>query len=158
MRKNLANLLLKEMKSNEDIYLITGDLGYGLWDDIRDTYPSKFFNVGSSELVMMGIAIGMAMEGKIPFVYSITPFAICRPYEMIRNYLNHEKIPVNILGGGRDRDYGHLGFSHWADDDRAIMKTFTNIKTYHPNNIDELESNFKLIINSKVPTYLNLKK
>ena len=158
MRKDLAKLLLEEMRVNEDIYLITGDLGYGLWDDIRDTFPDRFFNVGSSEMVMMGTAIGLAMEGKVPFVYSITPFALYRPYEMIRNYVNHEKIPVNILGGGRDRDYGYLGFSHWADDDRELMKPFKNISTYHPTTLEDLENTFKLIIKGQFPSYLNLKK
>jgi transketolase len=158
MRRDLAKLLLDEMSVNEDIYLITGDLGYGLWDSVRDTFPDRFFNVGSSEMVMMGTAIGLAMEGKIPFVYSITPFAIYRPYEMIRNYLNHESIPVNILGGGRDRDYGYLGFSHWADDDKELMKPFTNIKMYHPETEDELKNNFRSIINDRTPSYLNLKK
>lgn len=158
MRRDLAKLLLEEMRVNEDIYLITGDLGYGLWDVIRDTFPDRFFNVGSSEMVMMGTAIGLAMEGKIPFVYSITPFALYRPYEMIRNYINHENIPVNILGGGRDRDYGYLGFSHWAEDDKELMKPFKNITTYHPTTIEDLESTFKVIIEDKSPSYLNLKK
>jgi transketolase C-terminal domain/subunit len=57
---------------------------------------------------MMGTAVGMAMEGKIPIVYSITPFAIYRPFELIRNYLSHEQIPVKIVGGGRDKQYGYL--------------------------------------------------
>lgn len=100
MRKLLADLLLKEMEINPDIYLITGDLGYGLWDKIRDKFKDRFYNVGSSEMVMMGMGIGLAMDGKIPFVYSITPFALYRPFEMIRNYMNHESIPVKILGGG----------------------------------------------------------
>ena len=71
MRRTFASLLHQEMEHNQDIHLITGDLGYGLWDSIRDTYPERFHNVGSSEMVMMGMAIGLAMEGKIPFVYSI---------------------------------------------------------------------------------------
>ena len=99
MRRLFAKLLQEEMKKNEDIHLITGDLGYGLWDKIRDDFPTRFHNVGSSEMVMMGMGIGLAMEGKIPYVYSITPFAIYRPFEMIRNYLDHEGIPVNIICG-----------------------------------------------------------
>jgi transketolase len=158
MRKNFAELLYNEMQVNKDIYLITGDLGYGLWDKIRDTFPDRFFNVGSSEMAMMGMAIGLAMEGKIPFVYSITPFAIYRPFEMIRNYLDHEKIPVNIVGGGRDKDYGYLGFSHWAEDDKKIMQSFDNLRIMHPLNVDELQLNFNEIINTRNPTYLNLKK
>jgi transketolase len=106
-RKLFAKLLFDEMAINEDVYLITGDLGYGLWDSIRDAYPDRFYNVGSSEMAMMGMGVGLAMEGKIPYVYSITPFAIYRPFEMIRNYLDHEQIPVNIIGGGRDKDYGY---------------------------------------------------
>jgi transketolase len=76
MRKQFAKLLF-EMKwiENKDIsILITGDLGYGLWDEIKNTYPDRFHNVGSSEMAMMGMAIGLAMDNKVPYVYSITPF------------------------------------------------------------------------------------
>jgi transketolase len=158
MRKKFASLLYSEMLKNEDIYLITGDLGYGLWDNIRDSCPDRFFNVGSSEMVMMGIGIGLALENKIPFVYSITPFAIYRPFEMIRNYLDHENIPVNVIGGGRDRDYGYLGFSHWAEDDKRIMSSFKNIRTIHPTSDEELKIQFDEIINNPKPTYMNLRK
>ena len=158
MRKDFSKLLHTEMCSNPDIYLITGDLGYGLWDAIQKDFPDRFFNVGSSEMVMMGVGIGLAMEGKIPFLYSITPFAIYRPFEMIRNYLNHEKIAVNIIGGGRGKDYGYLGFSHWAEDDKKIMSTLENIRMLHPETKEELPSILSEIIKSPMPTYLNLKK
>jgi transketolase len=158
MRRDLAKLLFDEMKLNPDIYLITGDLGYGLWDDIMNEYPDRFFNVGSSEMAMMGMAIGLAMEGKIPFVYSITPFAIYRPFEMIRNYINHENIPVKILGGGRDDEYGYLGFSHWASEDIAALNVFENLIKFKPHTQEELESAFKFAINENKPTYINLKK
>ena len=158
MRRELAKLLFDEMGLNPNIYLITGDLGYGLWDSIRDTYPNRFFNVGSSEMAMMGMAIGLAMEGKIPFVYSITPFAIYRPFEMIRNYINHENIPVKILGGGRDEEYGYLGFSHWASEDIAALNVFENLIKFKPRTQEELENAFKFAINENKPTYINLKK
>jgi transketolase len=158
MRREFAKLLLNEMKSNPDIYLITGDLGYGLWDEIKDTFPDRFFNVGSSEMAMMGIGIGLAMEGKIPFVYSITPFAIYRPFEMIRNYINHENTPVRILGGGRNEDYGYLGFSHWASEDISVMNLFENITSFKPNTIEELESSFQYSIQNNTPIYINLKR
>jgi len=64
MRRDFAKMLHREMSTNPDIYLITGDLGYGLWDQVRDDYPDRFFNVGSSEMAMMGMAIGLAMERK----------------------------------------------------------------------------------------------
>ena len=158
MRKQLAKLLLNEMQSNPNIYLITGDLGYGLWDDIMNTFPDRFFNVGSSEMAMMGMGVGLAMEGKIPYVYSITPFAIYRPFEMIRNYLDHEGIAVNVIGGGRDKDYGYLGFSHWSEDDKRIMSSFDNVKTSHPETDQELLEEFQYSLIKEKATYINLKR
>jgi transketolase len=158
MRKTFAQLLYNKMLTNLDIYLITGDLGYGLWDKVKDDYPDRFYNVGSSEMAMMGAAIGLAMEGKIPYVYSITPFAIYRPFEMIRNYLDHENIPVNIIGGGRDKDYGYLGFSHWSHDDKKIMGVFDNIKSFWPENENELLDCFQYSLKKNQPTYINLKR
>lgn len=158
MRKHFAKLIHDKMATNPDIHVISGDLGYGLWDNIRDDYPDRFHNVGSSEMAMMGMAIGLAMEGKIPYVYSITPFAIYRPFEMIRNYLDHENIPVNIIGGGRDKDYGYLGFSHWSEDDKRIMSVFDNVKTIHPEDLEDLANAVKFSLTRKHPTYINLER
>lgn len=158
MRKLFAQLLHAAMATNPKIYLITGDLGYGLWDSIRDGYPERFYNVGSSEMAMMGAAIGLAMEGKIPYVYSITPFAIYRPFEMIRNYVDHERIPVNIIGGGRDKDYGYLGFSHWSHDDKRIVNVFDNIKSVWPDSQDEVRDVFNQSLTQQYPMYINLSR
>ena len=158
MRKEFVEMLYNEMKTNEDIYVITGDLGYGLFDKISVEFPDRFFNVGSAEMAMMGMAVGLAMEGKIPFVYSITPFAIYRPFEMIRNYVDHENIPVNIIGGGRDQDYGYLGFSHWAEDDKKIMTQFSNIANAWPETVEHLNECMQYCLSRAHPTYINLKR
>lgn len=158
MRKQFAELLFEEMAINKDIYVITGDLGYGLWDKIKDTYSDRFYNVGSSEMAMMGMGVGLAMEGKIPFVYSITPFAIYRPFEMIRNYLDHEQIPVNIVGGGRNQDYGYLGFSHWSEDDVKFMTRFESVKSFWPHTDLDLKEALKFSLTKERATYINLKR
>ena len=98
------------------------------------------------------------MEGKIPVVYSITPFLLYRPFEFIRNYVDHEKIAIKLVGGGRNKDYGYLGFSHWAEEDKQVMKIFKNITVKHPDSIEEMEECFKLINDKKTPLYLNLKR
>ena len=156
MRKQFAEFLHGEMSNNQKIVLLTGDLGYGLWDKIKIDYPDRFYNVMSSEQLMVGAAVGLAMEGFIPIVYSITPFTIYRPFELLRNYLNHENIPVKIVGGGRDKDYGYLGFSHWAEEDIKVLSTLENIQLFKPKNLtDKLCKEF--LYNQK-PSYLNLKR
>ena len=156
MRKEFASFLHGEMSYNEKIVLLTGDLGYGLWDQIKIDYPDRFYNVMSSEQLMIGSAVGLAMEGFIPIVYSITPFVIYRPFELLRNYLDHEKISVKLVGGGRDKDYGYLGFSHWAEEDIKVLSTLKNIKLFKPKKLKE--KTCKDFLYNKQPSYLNLSR
>ena len=91
MRGWFAYYLHKQMSKNNKIWIITGDLGYKMWDQIRIDFPDRFINTGAAEQAMMGIACGLALEGKIPIVYSISTFLLYRPFETIRNYINQEK-------------------------------------------------------------------
>ena len=156
MRKNFASFLHNEMAQDERIVLLTGDLGYGLWDRIKIDYPDRFYNTLSSEQLMLGAGIGLAMDGKIPVVYSITPFVIYRPFELIRNYLDHECIPVKLVGGGRNKDYSYLGFSHWAEEDVSILSNFKNLEIYKPEGSDD--SIYRDFLFNNKPSYLNLSK
>ena len=156
MRKAFAANLLTMMGQNDSIVLITADMGYGLWDAVRDTYPDRFFNVGSAEQLMIGTATGMALEGRIPVCYSITPFALYRPFEFIRNYLHFEKTPVKIVGGGRNKDYGYLGYTHWADEDIKVMSTLDNIVLFKPETEEDMVHLMHHFINNGLPSYMNL--
>ena len=156
MRHEFAKLLLSEMEVNDKIFLLTGDLGYGLFDEIINKFPNRFLNVGSSEQLMIGIAIGLYYESFIPICYSITPFLIYRPFELLRTYVNHENIPIKLVGGGRNKDYLTLGFSHWAEDDVKIMKNLENIIIYKQESIDK--NMFNKFIYSNTPNYMNLRR
>jgi len=144
------------MQKNPNIYLVTGDLGYKQFDQIKKDFPNRFINCGASEQSMVGIGVGLALEGKIPVCYSITPFLLYRPFEWIRNYLDHEKIPVILVGSGRDKDYEHDGFTHWAEEDKDVMKLFKNIEVYWPETKEEIPELLYKVIDNKKPTYLNL--
>lgn len=158
MRRAFADALLTKMGENENIVLISADMGYGLWDKVRDTYPTRFFNVGSAEQLMVGCAAGMAMEGKIPVCYSITPFAIYRPFEFIRNFMQYENLPIKIAGGGRNRDYGYLGFTHWAEEDIAVLSNLPNVVLFKPDTeVDMVNLVHHYLFNGR-PSYMNLVK
>jgi transketolase len=156
MRKKFSTLLFDSMAIDHNINLITADLGFGILDKIQSSYPDRFFNTGAAEQLMIGIGIGMAENKKIPICYSITPFLLYRPFELLRNYINYEKIPVKLVGAGRDKDYNHDGISHWAEDDEDILKCLPNIQIYKPmteNNLIDILPEF--LYNNK-PSYLNL--
>ena len=158
MRKLLSRLLEESMLADDKIYLLTGDLGFGVITEIRDRMPDRVINVGSSEQLMLGAAVGMAHNNLIPICYSITPFLIFRPYEFIRNYLNHEQTAVKLLGMGRGKDYGHLGFSHWADDDVDALNVFDKIVKFRPCSDSELESVWQNFLYNNQPSYINVKR
>jgi len=158
MRRYFADLLHEKMTVNKKIWVITGDLGYKLWDQIRIDYPDRFVNVGAAEQTMVGVGIGLALEGKIPFVYSITTFLLYRPFESIRNYINHERIPVKLIGSGRNKDYYHDGFSHWAEEDRKIMKILKNINSRWPEKNEEIPDLIDEMLKNNSPYYINFRK
>ena len=88
----------------------------------------------------------------------MTPFLIYRPFEVIRNYLERDQIPVKLCGAGRDKDYDWLGWSHWAVDDRAHMSGFENIVKIWPEDAQETQALFNQIIYDKKPYYVNLSR
>ena len=157
MRKEFARLLHQAMDKNSKIYLITADLGYGVLDDIFRDFPERAVNVGASEQLMIGFAVGLAHAGFEPVCYSISSFLLYRPFELIRLYLNHEGARVKLVGSGRDKDYDHDGYTHWSEDDLAVCKAaFPHVQVYKPQKLTEEIVN-EFLIQSK-PSYLNLSR
>lgn len=158
MRYQLAQILHTKMQEDKRIWVVTGDLGHKLWDKIRADFPDRFLNTGASEQAMMGLGVGLALKGCIPILYSITPFLIYRPFETIRNYIHHEKIPVKLIASGRGQDYENEGFSHWAEEDHEVMKILSNIEAHWPEENHELERLANQMLKSPKPWYINLKR
>lgn len=158
MRKTFAEELHKQMKINKNIWVVTGDLGYKMFDSIRMSYPERFINAGASEQAMVDLSIGLALKGKIPVVYSISTFLLYRPFESLRNYVHYEKIPVKLIASGRDKDYSHDGISHWALEDRETLKILSNIKAFWPEDKKEIPQLVSRMLASPSPWYLNLKR
>jgi len=146
------------MDQDPRIWLLSGDLGFGVLDAARNSHPDRFCNVGAAEQLMLGTAVGLAHSGMIPVCYSITPFVIFRPYEYLRNYLDHELCPVKLVGAGRGQDYGHLGFSHWADDAGRALDVFPNIQQFLPESVVDLDIQWQQYLYSGKPAYLNLRR
>ncbi len=158
MRGWFAYELHKQMAKDERIWLLVGDLGYKAFDYIKRDFPERFMNCGAAELSMVDIAVGLALNSKVPFVYSITTFLLYRPFEAIRNYVNHEKIPVKLIGSGRNKDYIHDGISHWAEEDKKIMQIFNNIEARWPQTFEEIPEVVDEMIKDNKPWYVNLRR
>ena len=164
MRNEFAAELHKQMAKNKDIWLVTADLGFGLWDKIRTDYPDRFINVGAAEQAGADICVGLSLSGKIPFFYSITTFLLYRPFETLRTYINRENLPVKLVGSGRDKDYHIDGISHDASDAKQIFghaSILSNIKDFWPQTDKEAIENLERMLNFffiKKPCFISLRR
>ncbi len=159
MRKEFIHELVKQARIDKDIYLLTGDLGFGTLDEFRDTFPDRFINVGAAECQLIGMTVGLALAGKRPFCYSITPFLIYRPFEAIHLYLDHDKINVKLIGSGVPGSYAHEGYTHNSDDAEKILKTMPNIEQYWPDDEgEEIDKLVKYLVESDTPAFVGLSR
>jgi transketolase len=149
MRQAFAQQLKEKMKQDSRIWVVLGGVGYGLWEE-----GGQVINCEASEVAAVDIAVGLALEGMIPFVYCITPH-LYRAFEQTRNYLDHESIPVKLVGVGRGRSYGNLGFSHWAEDVERVFGLFPNIKQYYPEKLN-IQSMVDEVVSNNLPCFISL--
>ena len=158
MRRAFFRELHKQMTIDTNIIALTGDLGYGGFDQIRKDYPDRFINCGASEQAMLDMAVGIALSGKKPFVYSITNFLVYRPFETLRTYINAENIPVILCASGRDKDYVHDGISHQSEDVKPILDCLPNITQHYPMDKEEIPDLLQKLVDATTPQFISLKR
>lgn len=158
MRKKFFEDLYSYMSKDQKIWSLTGDLGFGGFNSIIQDYPDRFINCQAAEFSMMSVACGLSLEQKIPVVYSIGTFLIYRPFEIIRTYIDYEKIPVKLVCSGRDKDYEHDGISHWMHDIKPHLDLFKNIKQYWPESESEMSSMMEDFLYNNSACFLSLKR
>ena len=154
MRKRFGEVISKLADKNENIIIIVADIGYGVFDDFREKYPDRFINMGICEQSIISVASGMALEGLQPWVYTITPFLIERPFEQVKLDINQQNVNVNLVGYA---DYPALGPTHSEINAKEMMKLFNNIESFFPSDGDETEKMILEAYERKGPTFTSLK-
>lgn len=155
-RGYFSKALHDEMSKDESIYLILVDLGFATFDSIKRDFPNRVICTGASEQAACGIAVGLALEGKKPFLYTITSFFL-RCAETLSLYIDHEKAPVRLCGAGRDDDYKDDGISHHAGKAQDFVYTL-GIKEYYPETKEEVTDIIKKMVEEDRPSFISLKR
>ena len=154
MRKEFGRFMVEVASKDEKVVLIVGDIGYMIFDEFISKYPERFFNFGVCEQSMISAASGMALEGLKPYVYTITPFLIERPFEQIKLDINEQKCNVKLVGYA---DYPTQGPTHAEINAESLMKLFKNIKSYFPKDKEEAMNAFNKDHMSEKPCYISLR-
>jgi transketolase len=139
MRNAFSEALYQEATKNPKIHIVVADISpAGSMNKLRDQYPKRFINVGVAEQVMIGIAAGMALKGLQPFAYTIATFTLYRPFEMVRDDLCYQNLPVTIVGMGAGVTYSTLGGTHHTMEDVAVASAIPNMRVLAPCDPAEL--------------------
>jgi transketolase len=158
MRNAFIDELTVLAESDEEIFLIVGDLGFGVIENFERRFPRQFLNAGVAEQNMMGMAAGLASAGFKVFVYSIGNFPVFRCLEQIRNDVCYHQLNVSIVSIGAGLSYGTLGYSHHAVDDIGVMNALPGMTIYSPADADETRVALRESILVKTPKYFRLGK
>jgi len=158
MRTTFAKTLLSLAKKDPRIMLLTGDLGYSVFESWQQEIPGQFLNMGIAEQNMTGAAAGLAMEGLKPIIYSIVPFVTMRNFEQIRNDICYQNLNVKIVGVGAGFSYGPYGHTHHGLEDIGILRTLPGMVILAPGDPVEATLATQAMMKHTGPVYLRLGK
>ena len=156
MRDTFVKTLLEIAKKDKNVYIVTGDLGFGVLKPFWEELPDQIINAGIAEQNMTSIAAGLAMQGKVVYTYSIGNFPTLRCIEQIRNDCAYHDANVKVVCVGGGFVYGSLGMSHHATEDIAIMRALPNVTVVAPGDLVEAACATKAIYETPGTCYLRL--
>ena len=158
MRNTFLDTLYEIAKRDPRIVFITGDLGFGVVERYMEELPNQFVNAGVAEQNMTGMAVGMALSGKIVFTYSIANFPTLRCLEHVRNDVCYHQADVKIVSVGGGFAYGMLGATHFATEDLGVMRMLPNLLVVAPGDPVETRYATRALVERRGPCYLRLGK
>ncbi len=144
-------------ETRDDVIAVTADLSDATRiTQFKDKYPEKFYNIGIAEQNLIGIACGMAKEGKTVFATTFAAFASMRCCEQVRTNMGYMKLNVKLLGADGGIVMGTLGNTHYAVEDLAIIRSMPYLTVLSP--ADGLETIKATIAAAQMngPVYIRL--
>jgi len=158
VREAVIRKLTALAEKDRRIILITGDLGFGVLTDFAKRFPKQYLNAGVAEQNLLGLAVGLSLEGRVAIAYSIANFPTLRCLEQVRNDACYHEANVKIVAIGGGFSYGALGFSHHATEDIAILRSLPGMTVVSPGDRWEAGEAIEALIRTPGTAYLRLDK
>ncbi|MBU6447346.1 transketolase family protein [Patescibacteria group bacterium] len=137
-RNGYGDALVDLGEHNANIVVLTGDLSESTRaQGFQEKFPERFFEIGVAEQNMMGIAAGLALSGKIPFVSSYATFSPGRSWDQLRVSVCYSQANVKIAGAHTGVSVGPDGATHQALEDIAITRVLPNLTVVVPCDYNE---------------------
>ncbi|GLH73173.1 transketolase [Geothrix limicola] len=156
MRKTSLDSVYELAKQDKRIVFIGSDIGAGTLDEFKAEMPNQFFMEGISEAHVVGMAAGMALEGKIVYINTIATFLTRRCYEQVALDCCLHKTRVRLIGSGGGLVYAPLGPTHLAVEDIAIMRALPGMTILAAADAEEMKRMMPHTVDIPGPVYIRL--
>ena len=156
-RYGYAEALLELGRRDDRVVVLDADLSKStLTSRFAESYSSRFFNIGIAEQNMLGVAGGLALTGKVPFVTTYGVFLAGRAWDQIRTSICYGKLNVKLAGAHGGLSVGPDGATHQALEDIAIMRVLPNMRVVVP--CDSPQARLATLTAAKIdgPFYIRL--
>ena len=154
-RESYGNMLTELAEEYPNLVVLDADLAAATKTGIfKKAYPNRFFDCGIAEENMMGVAAGLSLVGKIPFVSSFAMFAAGRAFEQVRNSIGYPHLNVKIGATHAGITVGEDGATHQCNEDIALMRTIPGMVVMCPSDDIEAKAAVRAAIEYEGPVYL----
>jgi len=139
MRQVYANTMLELAQKNEDIVCLEADLMSAIATSaLLEKIPKQIINCGIMEANMMGMASGLSLTGKIPYVHTFAQFATRRAFDQLFVSGAYARLNIKILGSDSGVTAEHNGGTHMAFEDLGLMRLIPNAYVYEASDANQL--------------------
>ena len=156
MRKQFRDTIMDLSTYDDKIVMVLGDVSVYLFNDFKEKYPDRFYNMGICENTLISVAAGLSSQGFFPFVHTIAPFVTERSFEQIKLDMCYNQFGANIVSCGASFDYAWDGATHHSYTDLAILRMLPHIEVIHPGSRKEVDILIRSQYNNGKTTYFRL--
>lgn len=155
MRKIFCDTLIDLAKADERICIVNSDSRQiSGTRDFEQAYPDRAFNVGIAEANMVGVAAGLAVSGKRPFVHAFGPFMTRRVLDQLTISLAYSKLNAVLVGLSPGIVAEINGGTHQSYDDIAAVRGIANTTIVEPFDGMQLRQMIPALLDLDGPVYL----
>ncbi len=158
MRKAVMDMVYELAKQDNRVYFMGSDLGHGTLEKFKQEMPERFLMEGINEQQMIGMAAGLASEGKVVYINTIATFLTRRCFEQIVLDLCLHQVKVRLIASGGGYVYAPLGPTHQAIDDIGILRPIPNMAIVAPADAEEMKRLMLQTLDYPGPIYIRLAK
>ena len=141
LRAGMGEGLVEAGRKNENVVALSADVkGSVKMDGFAKEFPERFIQCGIAEANMVGIAAGLSLCGKVPFIGGFAEFVTGRVYDQIRQVVCYSNKNVKICGSHAGISLGEDGATHQTMEDIALMKVLPNMTVLVPADFNQAKA------------------